>query len=64
VTTEGIHVSEMNWSQQMCSWSTRFRTSAWGRVDHAFVPWDEVRQRLWHPFVGYVYPVRRDISDF
>lgn len=64
VTAEGIHVSEMNWSQQMCSWSTRFRTSAWGRVGHAFLPWDEVRQRLWPPFVGYVYPVRRDISDF
>jgi surface antigen len=64
VTDEGIEVSEMNWSQQMCSWSTRFRTSAWGRLDHASLTWDEVRMRLWHPFVGYVYPVRREISDF
>ena len=63
VTTEGIEVSEMNWSQQMCSWSTRFRTSAWGRVDHTSLTWDEVRLRLWHPFVGYVYPVRRDLPD-
>lgn len=60
VTDEGIEVSEMNWSQQMCSWSTRFRTSAWGRVDHAMLTWDQVQQRLWHPFVGYVYPVRID----
>jgi len=60
VTTEGIEVAEMNWSQQMCGWSTRFRTSAWGRVDRAALSWDEVRTRLWHPFVGYVYPVRLD----
>ena len=60
VTTDGIEVSEMNWSQQMCSWSTRYRTSAWGRVGYASLTWDEVRQRLWHPFAGYVYPERRD----
>ena len=58
VTAEGIEVAEMNWSQQMCGWSTRFRTSAWGRVGRATLSWDEVRTRLWHPFVGYVYPVR------
>ena len=60
VTADGIEVSEMNWSQQMCGWSTRYRTSAWGRVDHAALSWDEVRTRLWHPFSGYVYPERRD----
>ena len=64
VTEAGIEVSEMNWSQQMCGWSTRFRTSTWGRVDHATLTWDEVRMRLWHPLVGYIYPVRREISDF
>jgi len=60
VTHEGIEVSEMNWSQQMCSWSTRFRTSAWGRVAYASLTWDEVHTRLWHPFVGYVYPALRE----
>lgn len=63
VTVEGIEVSEMNWSQQMCWWSSRFRTAAWGRVAYATLTWDEVRLRLWHPFVGYVYPVRRELPD-
>ena len=58
VMPEGIEVREMNWSQQMCGWSTRFRTSAWGRVGHTVLTWDEVRTRLWHPFAGYVYPER------
>ena len=60
VTDEGIEVSEMNWSQEMCSWSSRYRTSAWGRVGYASLRWREVRTRLWHPFVGYIYPVRAD----
>ena len=37
VYDDGIVVSEMNWSQQMCSWSTRYRTSAWGRVAYTFL---------------------------
>ena len=63
VTDEGIEVSEMNWSQEMCSWSTRFRTSAWGRVGYASLTWHEVRMRLWHPFAGYVYPERAPAWD-
>ena len=64
VTTEGIEVSEMNWSQQVCAWSSRFRTSAWGRVSYAALTWEEAHQRLSHRFVGYVYPVRRELPDF
>ena len=64
VTEDGIEVSEMNWSQQMCSWSTRYRTSAWGRLGRASLTWDEVRSSLWHPFGGYVYPVRQPHADF
>lgn len=56
----GIYVSEMNWSQRSCAWSTRFRTSAWGRVGYAFLTWDEVRVRLYAPFIGYIYPVLRE----
>jgi hypothetical protein len=63
VMSEGIYVSEMNWSQRACSWSTRFRTSAWGRVGYAFLPWEEVQSRLGHRFIGYVYPMRRELTD-
>lgn len=34
-----------------------------GPVAYATLTWDEVRLRLWHPFVGYVYPVRRELPD-
>ena len=64
VTDAGIYVSEMNWSLRSCAWSTRFRTSAWGRVDYAFLTWDEVRLRLYAPFIGYIYPVLREPAHF
>ena len=64
VSEDGLYVSEMNWSQTMCAWSSRYRTSAWGRLAYASLSWGETRQRLWHPFIGYIYPVRREIADF
>jgi len=64
VMPEGIYVSEMNWSQRACGWSSRFRTSAWGRVGYAFLPWEAVQSRLGHAFIGYVFPMRRELTDF
>lgn len=60
VSESGITVSEMNWGGYGCAGWSRYRTSMWGRESWATLTWAEVRSRLGHGFIGYIYPQRRD----